>query len=75
MELNDFRILPALTSGNLAALGEEAVRLRPAGALHIDIEDGNFSPGITVGVDTIRCVRNYTDAEIDVHLMVTEPEA
>ena len=75
MEINDFRILPALTSGNLAALGDEAVRLRPAGALHIDIEDGNFSPGITVGVDTIRCVRNYTDAEIDVHLMVTDPES
>ena len=74
MENKEFRILPVLTSGDLAALGHEAVRLQPVGALHIDIEDGNFSPGITVGVDTVRCVRRYTDAEIDVHLMVTDPE-
>lgn len=74
MEHKEFRILPVLTSGNLAALGDEAARLQPVGALHIDVEDGNFSPGITVGVDTIRCVRRYTDAQIDVHLMVTDPE-
>ena len=69
-----FSILPSLASANLAALGEAAAKVRSVGRLHLDIEDGNFSPGITFGPDTIRALRPYTDAELDVHLMVSNPE-
>ena len=69
-----FLILPSLASSNLAALGEQAARVRSAGYLHLDIEDGNFSPGITFGPDTVKLLRDYTDAELDAHLMVTDPE-
>ena len=69
-----FFILPSLASSNLANLGEQAALVRSLGYLHLDIEDGNFSPGITFGPDTIRELTAYTDAEMDAHLMVTNPE-
>lgn len=69
-----FQIIPSLASGDLCALGEEARRLRPIGRLHLDIEDGNFSCSITFGPDAIARLPRYTDAELDAHLMVTNPE-
>ena len=69
-----FIILPSLASGRLTALADEAVSVKDAGYLHLDIEDGNFSPGITFGPDTIRELADHTDAEMDAHLMVNEPE-
>ena len=69
-----FIILPSLASGSLTALADEAVSVKDAGYLHLDIEDGNFSPGITFGPDTVHELAGYTDAEMDAHLMVNEPE-
>lgn len=68
------KIIPSLSSGSYATLGKNARRLEPIGQLHLDIEDGNFSPGITFGVDAIRDVLPYTKAELDAHLMVTNPD-
>ena len=65
-----FIILPSLASGRLTALADEAVSVKDAGYLHLDIEDGNFSPGITFGPDTVHELAGYTDAEMDAHLMV-----
>ena len=70
-----FQVLPSLASSNLADLGRQAARVRPAGVLHLVIEDGNFSPGITFGPDTVRALSAFTDAEMDAHLMVTDPES
>ena len=69
-----FKILPSLASGDLAALGAEARRVQSIGFLHLDIEDGNFSCSITFGVDAISRLRSFTSAELDAHLMVTNPE-
>ncbi len=69
-----FIILPSLASGRLTALADEAASVKDAGYLHLDIEDGNFSPGITFGPDTTRELADHTDAEMDAHLMVNEPE-
>lgn len=71
---NMLKIIPSLTSGSYACLGENARRLAPVGRLHLDIEDGTFSHGITLGTDAIRDVAPYTDAELDVHLMVNNPD-
>lgn len=70
-----FRIIPSLTSGSYALLGENARRLQDIGYLHLDVEDGHFSPGISFGTDAIRDVAPYTSAELDAHLMVTQPDA
>ena len=69
-----FRIIPSLTSGSYATLGENARRLQDIGHLHLDVEDGHFSPGISFGVDAIRDVAPCTTAELDAHLMVTQPD-
>ncbi len=68
------RIIPSIASSDLAALGREAERVREMGYLHVDIEDGNFSPGMTFGPDTVARLRAYTDSVFDVHLMVTRPQ-
>lgn len=69
-----FTIIPSIASSNLAALGSEAARVAEVGRLHVDIEDGNFSPGMTFGPDTVAKLRAYTSSIFDVHLMVTRPE-
>ncbi len=68
-----FTIIPSLTSGSYARLGENARRLQDIGYLHLDIEDGHFARGISFGVDAIRDVAPCTSAELDAHLMVTNP--
>ncbi len=69
-----FKIIPSLTSGSYARLGENARRLQDIGFLHLDVEDGHFAPGISFGVDAIRDVAPCTSAELDAHLMVTNPD-
>ena len=58
-----FIILPSLASGRLTALADEAASVKDAGYLHLDIEDGNFSPGITFGPDTIRELADRHDGK------------
>lgn len=50
--------------------------MRRAGAtmVHIDVCDGHFAPGITVGMPVIARLRKATDLMLDVHLQVERPE-
>jgi ribulose-phosphate 3-epimerase len=41
--------------------------------LHIDIEDGNFTPNITFGMKMVRAIRKATNVPFSVHLMVSDP--
>ncbi len=43
--------------------------------LHIDIMEGVFVPNITLGTDYIKRLREITDIPLDIHLMITSPEA
>ncbi|MDL2249237.1 ribulose-phosphate 3-epimerase [Lachnospiraceae bacterium PF1-21] len=67
------KIIPSIISGNLLAIGEEMERTKAIGAMHIDVEDGNFSTGITVGLDMVAAIAAKTHASMDVHLVVTNP--
>lgn len=67
------KIIPSIASANLLALGEEIDRLGSIGCLHLDIEDGNFLPSMTFGMDMVRAIAGHTRAELDAHLMVTRP--
>lgn len=67
------KIIPSIISGNLLAIGEDIERTKQIGAMHIDIEDGNFSTGITVGLDMVEAISKVTQAQMDVHLVVTNP--
>lgn len=42
-------------------------------SLHIDIIDGNFANDFTIGTSIIQNISNYTDINLDYHLMIEEP--
>ncbi len=69
-------IAPSILSADFARLGEEVNDVINAGAhwVHFDVMDGRFVPNITIGPLICSAVRRITDAPIDVHLMIEEPE-
>ncbi len=57
-------------------LEREFALLAEAGVdgIHFDVMDGHFVPNLALGPDLARAVRAMTDMEIEVHLMVEQPE-
>jgi ribulose-phosphate 3-epimerase len=43
--------------------------------LHIDVMDGHFVPNLTVGPPIVEALRKVTKLPLDVHLMITNPDA
>lgn len=69
-------IAPSILSADFAKLGEEISKVVADGAdvIHIDVMDGHFVPNITIGPLIVAAVRKITEAPLDVHLMISNPD-
>ncbi len=67
-------IIPSIASASQLNLQAELSRLGSTPRLHIDIEDGNFLPNITFGMKTVRAIASASTAQMDAHLLVTNPK-
>lgn len=67
-------IYPSIASSNCLEYGTEIKRINAWEAIHLDIEDGNFTPNITFGLKTAKAICFLSKAKIkQVHLMTTDP--
>lgn len=64
-------IYPSIASSNPLCYGSTLKEL--SSPLHLDIEDGNFTPNITFGMKTVKAIVSNSKGPFQVHLMVTNP--
>ena len=69
-------ISPSILSADFADLKNQVKLITEGGAeyVHIVVMDGHFVPNITIGPCVVKCLRNYSHAVFDVHLMIENPE-
>lgn len=73
-------ISPSILAADFSKLGEDIASVtRAAGDdaaewLHLDVMDGRFVPNITFGPMIVSSIRKLSNAFLDVHLMIEQPE-
>lgn len=69
-------VLPSILAADFARLGEQIATVERDGAsmIHVDVMDGHFVPNFTLGPPVVESIRRITQAKLDVHLMITDPD-
>ncbi|MBV9712210.1 MAG: ribulose-phosphate 3-epimerase [Ktedonobacteraceae bacterium] len=69
-------LVPSILSADFTRLGEQVRAAEEAGArrIQIDVMDGHFVPNITMGPMVVEAVRRCTNATLEAHLMITNPQ-
>lgn len=67
---------PSILSADFANLAQEVANVHDAGSewIHVDVFDGNFVPNLTIGPPVVKSLRKHTDAFLDCHLCVLNPQ-
>ena len=70
------KVSPSMLACDFTKYGAEIEKITKAGAeyVHLDVMDGVFVPNISFGIPLVEAARKVTDAVLDVHLMIVEPE-
>ncbi len=71
-----FQIAPSVLSADFAVLAAEIAEVTDLGIeiIHLDVMDGHFVPNLTFGPPVVKWIRKHTDAVLDTHLMITDPD-
>lgn len=77
MKNKRIKIAPSILAADFSRLAEEIKAVEKAGAdyIHVDVMDGHFVPNITVGPLIVETLAKITSLPLDVHLMVSNPDA
>jgi len=71
------KLAPSILAADFARLGKQVDEAERCGAdrIHVDVMDGHFVPNISFGVVVVEALRPVTRLPLEVHLMVTDPDA
>src|ERR1700722_5484611 len=69
-------VAPSILAADFACLGDAIGSVERGGVslLHVDVMDGHFVPNISIGVPVVASLRKATKLQLDVHLMIENPE-